>query len=475
MLFNTYVYAVFLMIVYLLYQALPLRGRQLMLLLASYTFYCWEQPFYGCLLVISTVLDYACGRVMERSAHPGRRRAMLLISVLGNLSLLGFFKYGDFFGSNIAGMGRLLGFDTSWTYMHLILPAGISFYTFQTMSYTIQLYRRRIQACHDPLAFALYVSFFPQLVAGPIERASHLLPQLQVYHRFDWSDLSAGLTRIVFGLFRKVVLADRFAIYVDRVFANPEHFPTFSVWLGLLAFWGQIYFDFAGYADIAIGSARLFGIRLTENFRRPLLSRSIADFWTRWHITLTSWLRDYVFQPLGGVRKGPVRALLNTALVLILCGLWHGAAWHFVLWGAYEALLMVAYLVWKVLSKRLFNTRKLKDSLPWLIVSISILLVCHSIATVFFRAPTMHDVGRMFVALLGRHEGAGLSIEWYTWVYTVVMLVWLVIEFLQEYRGLNDRIRRLHPWLRAGGMALLVVIIILAATNVNTPYMYFQF
>jgi len=475
MLFNTYTYAVYLPLVFLLYLALPLRGRQAMLLAASYVFYCWETPVYGTLLLISTVLDYSCGLIMARCVGRAARRIVLTASICGNLGLLGFFKYGDFFAGNFAGLGRLLGFDTHWEPMGFILPVGISFYTFQTMSYTIQLYRRQIEPCRDLLSFALFVSFFPQLVAGPIERASHLLPQLQVYHHVKLHDLASGATRIVFGLFRKMVLADRFSIIVDRVFANPEDFPTFTVWIGVLAFWGQIYFDFAGYADIAIGSARLFGIRLTENFRRPLLSRSIADFWARWHITLTSWLRDYLFNPMGGFRKGAVRTAAHGVVVLVLCGLWHGAAWHFVLWGAYEALLLVGYYSWRGLRRKLLGRRKQKDNMPLLIGSVALVFACHSLAAVFFRAPDMSVARRMFRCMLGRHAAAGLPNEWIVWIYTALLLTWLVIEFMQEYMGLNERIRRL-PWrLRAFGMGLLIVVITITATNLTAPYIYFQF
>ena len=476
MLFNTYTYALFLPLVFLLYLALPLRGRQAMLLAASYVFYCWETPIYGTLLLISTILDYSCGLIMARCAKQGLRRLVLLVSVCGNLGLLGFFKYGDFFAANMAGLGQLLGFDTHWKAMGFILPVGISFYTFQTMSYTIQLYRRQIEPCRDLLSFALFVSFFPQLVAGPIERASNLLPQLRLYHRVNLNDLTVGGTRIIFGLFRKIVLADRFSIIVDRVFANPEDFPTFTVWIGVLAFWGQIYFDFAGYADIAIGSARLFGIRLTENFRRPLLSRSIADFWARWHITLTSWLRDYLFNPMGGFRKGGVRTAVHGVIVLVLCGLWHGAAWHFVLWGAYESLLLVGYYVWKAVRRKLWGrNRQKKEGLWGLIGSVSLVFACNSLAAVFFRAPDVTVIRRMFRCLFGCHESASLPNEWVAWVYAAVMVVWLITEFLQEYMGLNDRIRRLPWWLRALGMGLLIGAMTLTATNLTAPYMYFQF
>jgi alginate O-acetyltransferase complex protein AlgI len=475
MLFNTYTYAVFLALVLGAYRVLPLRGRQLMLLAASYVFYCWETPIYGTLLLISTCLDFSCGLLMHRLDARGPRRAVLLVSLIGNLCLLGFFKYGDFIGMNVAGIGRLLGYQSNWAHMGFILPVGISFYTFQTMSYTIQLYRRQIEPCRDFISFALFVSFFPQLVAGPIERASNLLPQLRVFHRVTLDDLAAGGTRIVFGLFRKLVLADRFAILADRVFAAPEAHPTFTVWLGVVAFLGQIYFDFSGYADIAIGSARLFGIRLTENFRRPLMSTSIADFWNRWHITLTSWLRDYVFYPLGGFRKGGARAAANATIVLLLCGLWHGAAWHFVMWGAYHAVMLTLYYLYRSVRKRVFGVPRRRTTWLHLIPTIGIMMVVHSCGVVFFRAPDLPTAGRVLFAMTGFHEGGGLANEWSALVFVGMIAAWWIPEFLQEYWDLNTRIRRLPWWCRAAGMGLTILAVIMAATNLTVPYIYFQF
>ena len=330
MLFATYTYAVFLAVVLPLYALLPLRGRQILLLVASYVFYCWETPVYGILIFASTFLDYLVGLGLARTENPRGRKALLGCSLVGNLGMLGFFKYGDFLGANLVGLGHLLGFEGHWAPMGFILPVGISFYTFQTLSYSIDVYKRQLPAERDLWTFALYVCYFPQLVAGPIERAPHLLPQLCVKHPLLLENLVAGLKRILTGLFLKLVVADRLGILVDSVFAAPGNHSALATWLALVAFAGQIYFDFASYASIAIGSARLFGVNLRENFHRPLVSASIADFWNRWHMTLTRWFHDYVFLPLGGFRKGGTRAALNAAVVLVLCGLWHGARWNFV-------------------------------------------------------------------------------------------------------------------------------------------------
>ncbi|MBP7830392.1 MAG: MBOAT family protein [Kiritimatiellae bacterium] len=475
MLFNSFTYAVFLIVVFCAYLRLPLRGRQWFLLVMSYLFYCWETPIYGTLLAISTFLDYFCGLGLARAESPRARRLILAASVAGNLGMLGFFKYGDFFMHNAVGLGRLLGLEIAWVPMHIILPVGISFYTFQTMSYTIQLYRRQIPAERDFVNFALFVSFFPQLVAGPIERASNLIHQLSTYQRPTWDDIGAGLTRIIFGFFRKLVIADRFAILVDAVYANPGGYSTFTVWSSLMAFSVQIFFDFAGYSDIAIGSARLFGIRIVENFRRPLFASSIADFWNRWHISLTSWLRDYLFYPLGGFRKGGGRALLNGMIVLLLCGLWHGASWHFVFWGGFHAVLMALYYLWRGFRKRIGWKSPSRRLTPGLLAATIFTYACTMFSTLFFRAPSVPMIGRMLKILFGFREGPVPPTPWILWGFWAIFLGNMFVEFSQEYLDLNARVRR-WPWpLRVAGLALLVIVIVLTAVNNSAPYIYFQF
>ncbi|MFH0878373.1 MAG: MBOAT family O-acyltransferase [Lentisphaerota bacterium] len=476
MLFNTWTYGLFLPLVFALYLLLPLRGRQIMLLAASYVFYCWEKPVYGLLLLASTVLDYFAGLLIEGAATQGRRRLWLACSLAGNLGMLGFFKYADFVGSNVCGIGALLGINTHWDMLNYVLPVGISFYTFQTMSYTIQVYRRQAPAERNPFTFALYVSFFPQLVAGPIERATNLLPQLNTYHRITSEDLAAGATRILVGLFRKVVIADRAAIVVNAVFTNPDAYPASMLWLGVVFFSVQIYFDFAGYADIAIGSARLFGIHLCENFNYPLLSRSIADFWNRWHMTLTGWFRDYVFYPLGGFRKGGARAALNGAIVLLLCGLWHGAQWHFVLWGVFNAVLLTGYYAWKFWQKRQGIHNKAAHALrPAVLASIAFTFVLNCLGLVFFRSPNLQVIGKMFSGMFGFRAVPVESAGWCLWVWWAFFAFLAVLEFSQGHLNLNDRIRK-WPWpAKAIGLALLAALTLLGAVNLDAPYIYFQF
>ena len=477
MLFATYTFAVFLVVVWLLHAALPLRGRQLMLLVASYVFYCWETPIYGLLIFASTVLDYLVGLGLDRTESRQGRRALIGCSLVGNLGLLGFFKYGDFLGENLVGLGHLLGFEGHWAPMGFILPVGISFYTFQTLSYSIDVYRRQIRAERDLGVFALYVTYFPQLVAGPIERAGHLLPQLKQQQPIQLEDLVAGVKRILAGLFLKLVVADRMGILVDTVYAAPGQHSALATWMAMVAFAGQIYFDFASYAGIAIGVARLFGVRLTENFNRPLVSVSIAEFWNRWHMTLTRWFHDYVFTSLGGFRKGGRRAILNAVIVLVLCGLWHGARWNFVFWGAFHAVLLSGYYIWKFRQKRLGRRKKLEKGKFTLAmgISVGVTFLLNIISTVFFRSPDLATVWTTFRASVGLHDGVVVPMNWTLGGYGAMILAWLAIECAQEYGGLNEKWARL-PWpVRAAAWGLLVVATYVGAVNQQAPYIYFQF
>ncbi|MFD1079537.1 MBOAT family O-acyltransferase, partial [Longispora fulva] len=305
------------------------------------------------LIFISTLVDYFIGLFLDKETNPIRRKILLLSSLVVNLGILGFFKYFNFFIHNFQQAFSLLGQDFPYYTLNIILPVGISFYTFQTLSYTIDIYRNRLKPSKNFTNFAVYVSFFPQLVAGPIERAVNLLPQFKKSRSIGEKDISEGLRQILWGLFKKMVIADNCAEYVNLAFANPEAHSGSTLILGLILFAFQIYGDFSGYSDIAIGTARLFGFKLMQNFAFPYFSRDIAEFWRRWHISLTTWFRDYVYIPLGGSRGTKVNQIRNIFLIFLLSGFWHGANWTFLIWGGLNAIFFIPLLIKKRNRKHL--------------------------------------------------------------------------------------------------------------------------
>lgn len=339
--FNSGAFLIFLPVSVGIYWLLPHRGRKYWLLACSYFFYMYWNPLLILLLLASTVIDYCCGRSMEKLADaPKKRRFFLLVSICMNLGLLFFFKYWDFFGETVNAFAARLSIPYRVPALHLILPVGISFYTFQTMSYSIDVYRGDAPAERDFVSFALFVSFFPQLVAGPIENPRDLLPQLKAEHRLNRDDLRAGFRLLLCGFFRKCVVADLCGIYVNAVYADAANANSLAVAGAGALFCIQMYCDFAGYSEIAAGAARLMGVRLMRNFNRPYLSQSYGEFFRRWHISLNRWFTQYLYIPLGGGRKGLWRKILNTLIVFSLCGLWHGARWTYVLWGLYAAFFV---------------------------------------------------------------------------------------------------------------------------------------
>ena len=336
--FNSLAFLIYLPVVVGVNWLLPHKYRKYWLLAASYFFYGYWNPAFLLLLLFSTAVDNFCSLGMEKhSENIKMRKLLLMTSICMNLGLLFFFKYYDFFGTNINSLCEFLGISYRVKQLGLILPVGISFYTFQTMSYTIDVYRGDFPAERDPVTFALFVTYFPQLVAGPIESPANLLPQLKKEQKANWDDFSAGIRLLLCGFFRKCVVADFVGIYVSQVFGQMDSANSLAIFLGGGLFCIQMYCDFAGYSEIAAGAARLMGVRLMRNFDRPYLSMSYTEFFRRWHISLNRWFTSYVYIPLGGNKKGKFRKLLNTVIVFALCGLWHGARWTYVLWGLYAA------------------------------------------------------------------------------------------------------------------------------------------
>ncbi len=343
MVFNSLHFVWFFVVVYTLYRVLPHGAQNWLLLVASYYFYAaWDWRFLG-LLIASTLVDYSCGRALGGTRSPATRRALLCASLGFNLTLLGFFKYFNFFADSLHGVFGALGWQLDFVTVRVLLPVGISFYTFVTMSYVIDVYRREIEPTRDLLDFAVFVAYFPHLVAGPILRASRLLPQISSPRRVSREQIRDGLWLIAWGFFQKIFVADNLAGLVNQVFDPAAHPTGINVLLGTYAFAFQIYGDFAGYSNVARGTSKLMGIELVENFRFPYLVRSPQEFWRHWHISLSTWLRDYLYIPLGGNRGSAAQTNRNLLITMALGGLWHGAAWTFVLWGVYHGLLLIGF------------------------------------------------------------------------------------------------------------------------------------
>ena len=473
MYFNSTVYGLFLIAVFAVSWLLVARRRParfLVLLVASWFFYaCWTEDGewvglkYLVLILGSSGLDWFVGNALHRLDRDdpetlGRRRRLLFCSLAGNLGVLGLFKYYDFFANNVS---QLTGLDVPL--LKWALPVGISFYTFQTLSYTIDIYRGKLAPAKNLGEFALFVAFFPQLVAGPIVRASDFLPQLENRPRLDREALHSGLFRIMEGLFKKVVIADVIGVgLVDGVFANGSQTAGLGVLLGIWGYALQIYGDFAGYSDIAIGSARLLGFRIPENFHAPYKSTSIQDFWRRWHISLSSWLRDYLYIPLGGNRKGPARTYINLAIVMLLGGLWHGASWNFLAWGGYQGF-------WLVLE-RLFGKRSLYGGSPR-ILQMAFTFVIVLFGWVLFRASDLpHAVDYMGSMLGLRGERGALPVP-------TLSLIGLVIAAVVTWAAPNSQrlIGRANPLF----ILVLQVLFLLALMHLHyqddVPFLYFRF
>jgi D-alanyl-lipoteichoic acid acyltransferase DltB (MBOAT superfamily) len=347
MLFNSIDFAIFLPIVFILYWFVfkALRPQNVLLIVASYIFYAWwDWRFLG-LIITSTLIDYGIGLAIAKQQIKKTKKLLLTLSILLNIGILGFFKYYNFFIENFKEAFMLFGRELDINYLNIILPVGISFYTFQTMSYSIDIYREKIKPTTNLIAFASFVCFFPQLVAGPIERASSFLPQVQKRRVFDYSKATDGLKQILWGLFKKMVIADNCAVFVNDIFENYASYSGSTLVFGAFLFTIQIYCDFSGYSDIAIGVSRLFGFNLKKNFAFPYFSRNIAEFWRRWHISLTTWFKDYFYIPIGGSRGSKWMQLRNTFAIFLVIGLWHGAHWKFVVYGLINALHFVPYII----------------------------------------------------------------------------------------------------------------------------------
>ena len=394
MLFNSLDFAIFFPIVIIIYWIVSKKIllRNSFLLIASYVFYAWWDWRFLFLIIFSSFIDYIVGLKLYQTENKNNRKKLLFISLFFNLGLLFFFKYTNFFIESFVESFSLFGKTLNINTLNIILPVGISFYTFQTLSYTIDIYRNQLKPTKDWLAFFAFVSFFPQLVAGPIERASHLLPQFYKTYNFNYKLVKSGLLLVAFGLFKKMVIADRAAVYVNEVYNNVEDYGGVGFTYATILFAFQIYCDFSGYSDIAIGLARTMGFDLMKNFNSPYISKSLTEFWRRWHISLSTWFRDYVYIPLGGSKKGKIRTYINLFIVFVISGLWHGAALTFIIWGAIHGLVLMIEKATFRIKQPIFNKLGLntKNTSNHLFFGIIIFfIVC--LAWVFFRANTLND------------------------------------------------------------------------------------
>jgi len=477
-LFNTYEYAVFIILVFAIYWQLlsnHLRTQNLFLITASYVFYGWWDWRFLSLIVLSSIVDFTVGFFLGKANLLRARRVLLASSIIFNIGMLGVFKYYNFFIDSFIRLFDLVGVNTNIVSLQIILPVGISFYTFQTLGYTIDVFNRKIKPSDNVIEYFAYVSFFPQLVAGPIERAGNLLPQFSQLRKFDYSLAVDGLRQILWGLFKKIVIADNCAIYANDIFGNYTEYSGSVLLVGAVYFAFQIYGDFSGYSDIAIGSAKLFGFRLMRNFSYPYFSRDIAEFWRRWHISLSTWFRDYVYIPLGGNRGNTIFRIRNVFVIFVVSGLWHGANWTFVIWGLFHSMLFIPLMV---RGRNRVNLDSIAQNriLPTLFEVINIIktFILTTIGWIIFRSESIFHFLDYFRYMFSRTffaipRGVGLT----SMIFVISIL--LIVEWIQRKNNHGLSLENLKP--RIGRWTAYYAVAIIIALFNNTPqtFIYFQF
>lgn len=482
MLFNSLEYLVFLPIVFLLYWFVfkPRRWQNFWIVIASYIFYGWWDWRFLFLIAFTSSCSFGSGILLER--YEGQRDKQKIVStcnILLNLLILGVFKYYNFFTENIALLLKSLGYELDWVTLDIILPVGISFYTFQALSYTIDVYQHKIKSTHDIIEFFAFISFFPQLVAGPIERATNLLPQFQKERKFDYNNAVDGCRQILWGFFKKMVIADNCAMIANHIWSHYDNQSGMVLIVGGILFTFQIYGDFSGYSDIAIGTARLFGINLMRNFNFPYFSRSIPEFWRRWHISLTTWFRDYIYFPLGGSRCSKWKIVRNTIIVWAVSGLWHGANWTFVCWGIYHAIFISLFVLLGI------NTKKKEivaagNTLPSVKEFLQILytFVLVVIGWIIFRAETMTQFCEYITRILTHpFDGmGGIANLRYPFYFIAIMLIveWIQRDKQHGLQLINHRGIMGYRFVR-WTIYISLITIILVFKGVQAQFIYFQF
>ncbi|MBN1186775.1 MAG: MBOAT family protein [Bacteroidales bacterium] len=481
MLFNSIDFAIFLPIVFILYWFVinrNLKTQNLLIALASYVFYGWWDWRFLSLILFSTFVDYLVGLGLLKQENQTKRKLLLLTSILVNLGFLGFFKYYNFFLDNFVSAFSFFGKEINANSLNVILPVGISFYTFQTLSYSIDVYKRKLEPTKDFIAFAAFVSFFPQLVAGPIERATNLLPQFYNKRSFDYTKATDGMRQILWGLFKKIVIADNCAEFANQIFNNSTDYSGSILVLGALFFTFQIYCDFSGYSDIAIGTARLFGFDLMRNFAFPYFSRDIAEFWRRWHISLSTWFRDYLYIPLGGSRGGLWMKIRNTFIIFVVSGFWHGANWTFIVWGALNAVYFLPLLLAKKNRNNIDVVAKGKffpDFREFLFMLLTFSLTVF--AWIFFRAESIEHAIQYITGIF-KNPLSYIQLDIYMEYIKVIILIiiFIVIEWLgreNQYALEKLALNRNRPLRFVLYYAIIAAIILLSGNQ--QEFIYFQF
>ncbi len=483
MLFNSFEYFIFFPIVFIVYWFVlnkHLKLQNAFLLLASYFFYGWWDWRFLSLIIFSSIVDYTIGLQMFRSDHQKKRKLLLFISLIVNLGFLGVFKYYNFFIDGFNAMLDVAGMQVNMMSLNIILPVGISFYTFQTLSYTIDIYRKKLEPTKDILEFFTYVSFFPQLVAGPIERATNLLPQFKIARQFNYEKAVDGTKQILWGFFKKVVIADSCAPIVNDIFTNYQELSPIMLILGAILFAFQIYGDFSGYSDIAIGTSRLLGFNLMQNFAFPYFSRNMGEFWRRWHISLSTWFRDYLYIPLGGSRGTKMQSVRNIFAIFIVSGFWHGANWTFIVWGFLNALFIIpSFLAGS--NRNYLNVVALGKVLPSIKEAFQILVtfLLSCLAWIFFRAANVSEAG-LYIKRIFSFESFELSelslagFDDFTWFLGPLILLLLLTEWKNRSRQYGLTFISKHIAIRWGYYIILILFLI-QYWGSEQDFIYFQF
>lgn len=477
MLFNSFSFGFFLVTVYLLYWLIFNRNmklRNLFILAASYFFYGFWNWKLLILIIIVSATDFLFGNLIHKEEREKQRKLYLSLALAINLGILGFFKYSNFFIDSFYSLLHLFGAAGTFTPFNIILPVGISFYTFQGLSYVLDIYYRKFEPTKDPIAFCAFLAFFPQLIAGPIERARDLLPQFFTPKKFNYDDARKGLFLIAIGLFKKIVIADRLAIYVDSVYGNESEVHGLPALVAVLFFAFQLYLDFSAYSQIAIGTARIFGFKLSTNFNKPYLATSFKDFWSRWHITLTSWFRDYLYFPLGGNRKGKIRTYLNVIIIFTVSGLWHGASWNFVIWGFLNGIFLAVFDK----AFHLKPTKMLSKIICCLFVTAA-----WALSLIFFRAGTFSEAMTMFGNLgfgnsadLLAHGMDAVELKFTFWLLAGLMFIELILKNKQE-KIENFFFNKIFVFRWATYIIIILATIYLGVYGIGSDntFIYFQF